>query len=137
MRFSGKVFREGKFWVIEVPVLGIVTQGRTKKEAFEMIADAIEALADRVGFIIKVYPGTGKYFEIGSPDQKNLIAFLLRRQRSKQGFTLAEVSRLLGGKSANEYARYEQGRSVPTMSKLHQLLNAVSETDFVLGESRV
>jgi len=32
MRLSGRVFKSGKFWVIEVPILGVVTQGYTKKE---------------------------------------------------------------------------------------------------------
>ena len=137
MRFSGRVFREGKFWAIEVPVLGVVSQGRTRKEAFLMIADAVEALVNRQGFKIDVFPGKGEYFEIGSADDRTMVAFLLRRQRAMKGLSLAEVSIKMGGKSVNEYARYEQGRSAPTVKKLNQLLNAVSERDFVLGESRL
>ena len=38
MRFVGQVFRVGKSWAIEIPILDIATQGRTKKEAYEMIA---------------------------------------------------------------------------------------------------
>jgi len=135
MRFAGRVFKEGRYWAIEVPLLGIVTQGRTKKEAFEMVADAIETLVNKSGFRIDVFTGKGDYFEIGSSDQGALIAFLLRRQRTKQGLSLSEVTRLLGAKSQNTYARYEQGKSVPTVSKLHQLLTAVSSSDFVLTES--
>jgi predicted RNase H-like HicB family nuclease len=135
MRFEGRVFKEDRYWAIEVPILGIVTQGRTKKEALEMIVDAIESLVNKAEFKIDVFAGKGDYFEIGSSDQGTLIAFLLRRQRTKQGLSLSEVARLLGAKSLNTYARYEQGKSIPTVSKLHQLLTAVSTNDFVLVES--
>ena len=45
MRFAGRVNRD--YWAIEVPILTVVSQGRTKKEAFEMIADAIETLVHK------------------------------------------------------------------------------------------
>ena len=64
-------------------------------------------------------------------------AFLLRRERSKAGLSLAEMAKRLGAKSLNAYARYEQGRTVPTVPKLSELLSAVSPgKDFVLDESR-
>ena len=48
-----------------------------------------------------------------------------------------EVARKLGSKSLNTYARYEQGRTVPTVPKLSELLSAVaSRKDFVLTESQ-
>lgn len=135
MRFAGRVFKEGRFWAIEVPILGIVTQGQTKKEAYEMIADAIESLVDKPEFKIAVFAMKGDYFEIGAADQGTLIAFLLRRQRVKRGLSLSDVTRMLGAKSQNTYARYEQGKSIPTVSKLNQLFAAVSSNDFVLSES--
>jgi len=137
MRLSGRVFKSGKFWVIEVPILGVVTQGYTKKEAYEMIADAIESLVNKKGFKVDVFSGKGEYFEIGSPDLSTLTAFLLRRQRMKQGLTLAEVAKRLGAKSHNTYARYEQGKSIPTIEKFSKLLSALSpDNDFVLVESQ-
>ena len=33
MRLVGRVFRSGRYWAIEVPMLGVVTQGSTKKDA--------------------------------------------------------------------------------------------------------
>ena len=136
MRFSGRVFKSGKYWAVEVPILDVVTQGETKIEAYEMIADAIEILVNKNGFEIDVFPGKGDYFEISSSDVPALTAFLLKRQRSKQGLTLSDVAQRLGAKSLNAYARYEQGRSVPTVEKFSQLLAALSpESDFVLRES--
>jgi predicted transcriptional regulator len=137
MRLSGRVFKVGKSWAIEVPILGMVTQGYTKKEAYEMIADAIESLVNKKGFKVEVYPGKGDYFELGSPDLSTLTAFLLRRQRMKQGLTLVEVANRLGAKSHNTYARYEQGKSIPTIEKFNKLLSALSpDNDFVLIESQ-
>jgi hypothetical protein len=137
MRLAGQVFRSDKHWAIEVPILGVVTQGRSREEAFEMISDAIETLVDKKGFHLQVFSGKDAYFEVGSPDTAALTAFLLRRQRVKHGLTLVEVSKRLGAKSHNTYARYEQGKSVPTIEKLNELLAAVSpDRDFVLAESR-
>ena len=137
MRLAGQVFKSGRYWAIEVPILSIVTQGRTKNEAYEMIVDAIESLMNKEGFEVLVYPGKGQYFEVSSTDLATLTAFLLRRLRVKQGLTLVEVSKRLGAKSHNAYARYEQGKSIPTLEKFSQLLAALSpDNDFVLMESQ-
>jgi len=136
MRFVGRVFKVGRHWAIEVPILGVVTQGRTRKEAFEMIADAIEALANKEGFRVEVFPGDGEYIEVGSSNLATLTALLLRRQRVRRGLTLSDVTKRMGAKSLNSYARYEQGRSVPSIERLSQLLAAVCQGDeFVLTES--
>ena len=62
MRFSGQVQKAGRYWAIEVPILGVVTQGRTRKEAYEMIADAVESLVNKDGFHVEVFPGDEGYF---------------------------------------------------------------------------
>jgi predicted RNase H-like HicB family nuclease len=138
MRFAGRVFKSGRYWAIEVPILGVTTQGRTRKEAFQMIADAIETLVNKDSFKLNVFYGESEYFEVGANDQAVLTAFLLRRERTRSGLSLAEVAKRLGVRSLNAYARYEQGRSVPTVPKLTALLAAVaSHKDFVLAESRM
>lgn len=138
MRFAGRIFRVERYWAVEVPILEVVSQGRTKKDALEMIADAIESLANRPGFKLDVFPGTGEYFEVGSEDPATLTALLLRRARQRAGLSLSEVADRLGVTSINAYARYEQGRSIPTVQKLSQLFGAVSShRDFVVVESEV
>jgi hypothetical protein len=138
MRFAGRAFRSGRYWAAEIPILDIATQGRSLVDAYAMIADAIEALADRPGFKARVYPGADGAFEIGASDDAALTALLLRRARARAGLSLAEVAARMGSKSINGYARYEQGRSVPSVAKLTQLYTAVGLTaDFVLIESRV
>ena len=65
-----------------------------------------------------------------------LTAFLLRRARQRAGLSLAQIAECLGATSINAYARYEQGRSVPTIQKLSELFAAVMpHRDLVLAES--
>jgi DNA-binding transcriptional regulator YiaG len=136
MRFAGRVFRVAPYWAVEVPILEVVSQGRTRKDALAMIADAVESLANEPGFTLSVFPGKGEYFEIGAEDQATLTALLLRRARQRSGLSLSQVAHRLGVTSPNTYARYEQGRSIPTIQKLSQLFAAVSSHgDFVVGES--
>ena len=137
MRLAGRVFKVGRYWAVEVPMLGVVTQGRTRKEALEMIADAIETLANTRAFRVEVFPGGGGYFEVGSRHVAVLTALLLRRLRVKQGLTLSDVARRLGARSLNSYARYEQGRTVPSIERLDQLLAVVSGgVELVLAQSQ-
>ncbi len=138
MRFSGRILRDGRYWVIEVPILGVCTQGFSEKDAYFMIADAIEELVYKDGFKITVHPGEGGHFEIEATDTAALIAFMLKQERLRSGLSLQQVAERLGVKSHNAYARYEQGRSVPTIEKLAELYAAVSPgSDMVLGESRI
>ena len=138
MRFVGQVFKAGKYWAIEIPILDIATQGRTKKEAYEMIADAVASLVNKNDFEVRVFGTKGRVFEIGASDQGALTALLLRRMRQKAGLSLEEVAARLGSKSPNSYARYEQGRSVPSVAKFAKLFSAVAPNrEFVIMESRV
>jgi hypothetical protein len=113
-------------------MLDLMTQGRTRKEALAMIADAMESLVNRRAFKAKVYRVLGDTIEVGSSDTAALTALMLRRQREAHGFSLAEVSKRLGQTSRNAYARYERGTAVPTVDKLQRLLAAVTGRDFVL-----
>jgi len=132
VRFEGRIWKEGKHWLVEVPILDLMTQGRTRKEALRMVIDAMESLANQKGFRAKVYHSEPETIEVGSSDSAALTALLLRRQREAHGLSLAEVSRRLGQTSRNAYARYEQGESVPTIDKLQELLSIVTGRDFVL-----
>ncbi|MBI4819896.1 MAG: helix-turn-helix domain-containing protein [Deltaproteobacteria bacterium] len=136
MLLAGRVIRSGKHWAIEIPILGVVSQGRTKREALEMICDAVESLANQPGFSVDVRHAEGDRFVVGSNEPATLAAFLLRRVRERSGLSLAEAAERLGASSRNAYARYEQGKAVPTITKLSELLQAVAGGDFVLSEVR-
>ena len=138
MRFSGKIYKDGKFWLIEIPILDLMTQGKTKKEAYEMVADMLETMVNKKGFKVVVHKGKNNSFEVSSLAPKHLVSLLLQRKRELSGLSLSQVAKKLGMSSRNSYARYEQGKSVPTVEKLNQLLHAVSpSTDIVIGESSI
>jgi len=138
MRFSGRIFKDGKFWLAEIPILDLMTQGRTKKETYEMVADMLETMVNKEGFKVSVFKGKGNTFEIGSLDSKHLVSLLLQRKRELSGLSLSQVASRLGVSSRNTYARYEQGKSVPSIEKLNDLLLAVCPNiDIVIDESTI
>lgn len=138
MRFQGKLYKDGRFWLAEIPILDAMTQGHTRKEALAMVEDMLETLANHSGFSVEVHPGKSGEFEVSSTDTRIMTSLLLRRQRQRSGLSLSEVAQRLGAKSRNTYARYERGTSAPSLEKLDELLQAVSpDRDFVLQQSLV
>jgi len=136
MRLYGRIYKDGNFWLAEVPMLDAMTQGHTRKEALAMVADLLETLANRPGFSVQIHPGKHDAFEIGATETRSLVSLLLRRQRERSGLSLSEAAARLGARSRNAYARYERGTSAPTLDKLMELLQAVAPgQDFVLQPS--
>ncbi len=127
MRFEGRARKDktSKYWLADVPLLDIVTQGTSKEGAYRMMADAIETLVHQKRFKIDVRPMGNEFFTIGASQEGVLIALMLKRQREAHRLTLMEVARRLGQKSPNAYARYEQGKSIPTVEKLNELMKAI------------
>jgi predicted RNase H-like HicB family nuclease len=127
MRFEGHVWKDkkSKYWLIEVPLLDVMTQGVSKKDAYTMIADAIESLVGRKGFEVDVRPLNKELFTVGASIESVMVALMLKRQREFHRLTLLEVAQRLGQKSPNAYARYEQGKSLPTVEKLNTLMKAI------------
>ena len=54
MKFQGKAFKNGKFWLADIPFPELMTQGRTKKELLLMVEDLFVTLADKKGFEVNV-----------------------------------------------------------------------------------
>jgi len=103
-----------------------MTQGRSRAEALEMIADWFAVMVSRPRFAMRVVNVHGNSFEVAADDTRTMIGLLLRRQRQKSGLSLAAVAERLGARSRNAYARYEQGATVPTVEKLAELLRAIA-----------
>jgi helix-turn-helix protein len=136
MHFQGRLQRDGKQWLAEVPVFDAITQGRTRAEALDMIADWFATMVERPDFTVRVVNIRGSGFEVAASETRPVISFLLRRQRQRSGLSLAAVAQRLGAKSRNAYARYEQGRTVPTVEKLAELLKAIApDRDIVVDLS--
>ena len=133
MEFEGKVWKDGKFWLIEVPALNVMTQGTTKKEVLEMAQDAVFGLIEcyfksEMGknFAVTINDYEEGIIGITANDAKLLLALSLRRQREKSGFTVREASERLGSKSPNAYAQYEKGRINISLDKYESLLMAAN-----------
>ena len=96
MRVQGRIFKDGKFWLAEVPMLDAMTQGRTEEETLVMVKDMVETLAGRPGFSVTVHSCGDGDIELGSDDARSMAALMLRRQRARSGLSLAEaVQRLV------------------------------------------
>jgi predicted RNase H-like HicB family nuclease len=139
MELEGKLRKSGKFWLVEVPAVEVMTQAYSREEALKMIADAIE------GLVACYFPKEAKDFKVFVKDYKKGIigvstsnnslmqAFSLRRQRTASKSTIREVAERLGSSSPNAYARYEKGRTRISLDQYERLLQAVNpEQDFHL-----
>ena len=132
MRFQGRLHRDRRHWLAEVSVFDALTQGRTRAEALDMIADWFSTMVGRPRFAVRVVNVCGDSFEIATADTRPMISLLLRRQRQKSGLSLAAVAERLGARSRNAYARYEQGTTAPTVEKLAELLQAIAPDHEIL-----
>ena len=94
-----------------------------------MIKDAIEVSVDKPGFSVEVLPGKGNDLTVRADDTRLLLAFMLRQQRAARGLTLEQMAKRLGINSPNAYARYEQGKTAPTVEKLLELLHAIDPSN--------
>jgi predicted RNase H-like HicB family nuclease len=126
MKIAGKAWKSRKndYWLVEVPILDLVTQAESPDEITEMVKDAIECLVNRKKFKVSVEKRKNEIF-VESNDPKLLMSLILKRQRAKQHMTLEEVTINLGAKSINEYAQYEKGKHLPSLEKLESLLKAI------------
>ena len=133
MEFEGKVWKDGKFWLVEVPCLDIMTQGKTRKEALVMIKDAIvtliacnfkESMIKKFDITVNDYKG--KAIGITATNNKILLAFSLKRQRGKSGSTIRDASKRLGSTSPNAYGAYENGKTNISLDQYERLLNAIN-----------
>ena len=126
MKIVGKVWksRTDNFWLVEVPLLNVMTQAKSKKETAVMIKDAIECLIDDTSFSVAAFL-VGNTVCIETSDSKKLIALILKQQRYRKNLTLEDVAEHLHAKSVNEYAQYEQGKHQPSFEKFAQLLEAI------------
>ena len=133
---------EGPWWSATADAIGAFTQGRSVKGAESMLKELVETMIDQPGFRAEVVTaGTSARGVISvfvdSNDPAALAARVLRYQREVNGLSLAEVSAVLGMSSRNAYARYEQGKTEPTIGKYSQLLEAVSPgMSLVIGGRR-
>jgi predicted RNase H-like HicB family nuclease len=132
MELEGKIWKEGRWWIVEVPCLNISTQGKTKKDAFLMIKDAVFELMKSYfnklekKFNITVRDYKGDSFGLTSNDSKLLLSFLLIRQREESGLSIRDVAERLSSKNPNSYAQYEKGKMNFSIVQYEKLMHAIN-----------
>ena len=133
MEMEGKIWKDGKFWLVEISALDAMTQGKTRKEALGLAEDLVITMAqsyfkDEIDkdFAVTVIDYKKDVIGITVSDNKLLLALSLRRQREKSGSTVREASERLGSKSPNAYAQYEKGKIGISLDKYEQLLMAAN-----------
>ena len=85
MRISGTVAKQGKHWLVELPMLDAMTQGVTRTNAYAMAKDLVETLVARTGFKATIHPGKHGEFELSCSDPGALLGLILKRQRETSG----------------------------------------------------
>jgi predicted RNase H-like HicB family nuclease len=133
MEIEGKIWKDGRFWLVEIPTLDVTTQGKTRKEALSMAEDlvlemTISYFEHEVGknFKVAIIDYKKNVIGVATNNNKILLALSLRRQREKSGSTVREVSERLGSKSPNAYAQYERGKTNISLDKYEALLMAAN-----------
>jgi len=140
MMITGRLWKDGTWWLAESEIADVCTQGRSRKDAALMLADAFETLIDRPSCRVTVtdYGRAGGEVTVEASEPAALAAFVLQRLRQNSGKSLSEVAQAMGRASKNAYARYEQGRAVPTIEMFDDLLRAVSnDTTLIIGSRRL
>jgi DNA-binding XRE family transcriptional regulator len=127
MRLAGRLHKSKRWWAVEIPMLRLHTQAKTRKGAYRMAKDAIELAVDRCGFEVTIHPGSNGAFGVEANDETALLAFALRQLRSASGRTVREVAQRIGSTSPTAYSQYESGQRKPSVEKLTQLLRAIDD----------
>lgn len=133
MKLPGKYYKDGKFWITEIPVIDFMDQGKTKAEALKLAGEAIALLVNKKGFTCKVHDDGDGEFILSSDDTGALLSFILKRMREAKGLSIRDVREVLGTKSHTEYARHESGKTSMTIDKFTSYVKAISKKDVVLS----
>jgi hypothetical protein len=125
VKFQGNLTKSDKWWAVDMPILDLHTQGKTKKEAYEMAIDVVKCMSPIESIELVITPGESNSFEIGSNNTKAMVAILLKCRRQKSGMSIGQVASKLSLSSRNGYAKYEQGKNLPSVEKLEQMLDVM------------
>ena len=129
--FKGKITRKDAsgFHGVLIPDLGVFTQGKNLKDCLKMAKEAVDLTYDVQSQVLSSGQTT---FFVSANDSKKLIAGFLQTMRSNAGLSISEVAHRMGAKSKNSYAQYEQGKALPSLDKLDQLIRAMNPDQFVV-----
>jgi len=135
MEIEGRIWKEGKWWFVEISSLDVMTQSRTRKEVLLMVEDLIFEMiksyfpGEEKGLKVTVTDGRKHTISMTTNNTKVLMALSLKRQREQSGSTVKEAAERLGSRSPNSYAQYERGMTNISIEKFEQLLIAANPSD--------
>src|SRR5215813_8215804 len=118
--------QEGIWWSAHCDSAGIFTQGKSRADAMQALADAFEDVVNREDFKVTVTALEGDEVSVESSDPALLLGGVLRYQREAHHLSLADVAKRIGASSRNAYARYEHGTSMPKLDTVQEILKAVA-----------
>ena len=133
MEFEGKVWKSKKEWLIEIPSLDVMTQGKTKEKAIESMHGAVIDLLEyyfgkketsKIDLSVNLYKKG--VIGVNASDKRLLFALSLRRQREKSTSTVRESAKRLGSDFPNSYAQYEKGKIRISLDQYEKLLTAAN-----------
>ncbi|MFA4974095.1 MAG: helix-turn-helix domain-containing protein [bacterium] len=133
LKFMGFLVRDGRWWVVGVPALEVWSQGKTRIDACRMIKEAVEMSINRP-IKVNVLPMPGNCFVLYAKDSRNdryLLATMLKRQRGNSGLSLGQTAKRLKVASKT-YSQYEQGRLLPSITKILEYISAMNNDDHVV-----
>ena len=125
MRIEGHLWKEGRFWIVEIPALDLMTQGLSKTEAYRVAGTVVEDVVGKDEFKVTVRKSGKDGFVLETNDSLEMISLLLRRQRMKKGISVREASHLMGSNSPNAWGAYEQGKRAPTLDQLERMIRVI------------
>lgn len=129
MVLEAKIYKDGKFWLAEIPVLDAMTQGHSKLEAEKMLESLLHDMVEAKAFKASVSEESKGQYLIETSHDAEVYRLILKRQRAKSGLTIRDVAAILHCKSPNAYAAYENGKREPGLSMVFRLLEAVGKQD--------
>lgn len=133
MEIFGKIYKDKKFWLIEIPLLNAMTQGTTQNDVVKMTKDLIHEMLISYfpksldqSFSVTVNLHDNGLVGVTTTNNCLMYALSLRRQREISGSSVRQASERLGSSSPNAYAQYERGKKRISLEKYDQLLSAAN-----------
>ena len=82
-RVVGKVWKDGDWWISEIPALDITTQGHDFLDSVTMAKDTIESLIGVKGFKAFFFIKKNNEFEIESNNKQLLMKLMEERKNTR------------------------------------------------------
>jgi methylmalonyl-CoA mutase N-terminal domain/subunit len=96
MQILGKIWKEGKLWVIECPTLDASTQASAKKEALAMMVDLVQTMVNDAQYDVSICAVGKEGFSMTFKNPTPIIAAIIARSKSSSRLYETSVSAAQG-----------------------------------------